>query len=103
MAYDIQRTWVCPFYKWDERLCVHCEGGGRAAFPDRETAKDYADRYCGSLDGWEKCTLAAARVRYYERTDKEPPGKGRPRGSGGRGRGGRQNKTGPEEQDDKQV
>lgn len=63
------RTWACPFFKWDERRKVHCEGGCCASFPDRKTAQEYATRYCASVDGWRACTMAAALLRYYERTD----------------------------------
>ncbi len=80
MAGSAQREWACPFYKLDKGLCVYCEGGMRAVFPDQVAALEYTDRYCCSVDGWGKCTLAAVRVRYYERTGNEPPGRGRPRG-----------------------
>lgn len=42
MGYS-HRTWACPFYRWDERCKVHCEGGC-VAFPDREAAAEYARR-----------------------------------------------------------
>ncbi len=81
MARIAQRTWVCPFYKFSEGLCVHCEGGGRAVFPDLAAEEEYVGQYCGSY-GWERCSLAANRVRYYERTGNEPPKRGRPRKTG---------------------
>ena len=34
MGYS-NKTFACPFFKWDERLCVHCEGG-RVTFPDKD-------------------------------------------------------------------
>ncbi len=63
------KTWACPFFKWDERLCVHCESA-RAKFKDRETMMEYIDKYCASVQGWEKCSLAATLLRYYERNEK---------------------------------
>lgn len=35
MAGYSHKTWACPFFRWDERLCVRCEGGCMS-FPDRE-------------------------------------------------------------------
>ncbi len=62
------RTWTCPFFKWDERLCVHCEGG-RMVFPDWKAATEYADRYCAAQSGWKACSVAASLLRYYERKE----------------------------------
>ena len=36
MGYS-NKTFACPFFTWDERLAVHCEGG-RVTFPDKEAA-----------------------------------------------------------------
>ena len=68
MGYS-NKTFVCPFFGWDERLCVHCEGG-RLNFRDREAAVDYIDRHCACLGGWQECSLAAALLRQYEKEDK---------------------------------
>lgn len=46
---------------------IHCEGG-KVLFKDRESAKEYIDRYCAG--DWRKCTVAMALLRYYERTGK---------------------------------
>lgn len=62
------KTFACPFFKWDERLCVHCEGG-RVTFPGKEAALEYIDRYCAAAQGWQACTVASTLLRYYERTD----------------------------------
>ena len=43
MGYS-SKTFVCPFFKWDERLRVHCEGGC-LSFHDRPEAEDYIDRH----------------------------------------------------------
>ena len=63
------KTFTCPFFSWDERQAVHCESG-RVIFPDREAAGAYIDRYCASPDGWRACSMAAALLDYYERTEK---------------------------------
>lgn len=68
MAGYSHKTWACPFFHWDERLCVRCEGGCMS-FPDRETLAEYADRYCANLQDWESCTVAANLLKYYERTE----------------------------------
>ena len=66
MAGYTNRSWVCPFFKWDERLRVHCEGG-RQVFPDGQAARDYAGRYCACMEGWKNCSVADNLLRYYER------------------------------------
>lgn len=64
MGYS-NRTWVCPFYKWDERLCVHCEGG-KIRFPDRISLNEFVRLYCGTAN-WKTCSVAENLLRYYER------------------------------------
>ncbi len=64
------RNWCCPFFIWDERLAVHCEGG-RLRFPDREAAEAYAARFCGGHVEWRGCTVARSLLRYYERKQEE--------------------------------
>ena len=80
MAGYSHRAWACPFFKWDERLRVHCEGGC-VQFRDREQAVEYQNGYCASLEGWESCTVAASAVRYYERMDQNAK-RGQNQGSG---------------------
>lgn len=63
------KTWACPFFRWDERMCVHCEGG-KVDFPDMDTRGEYIDRYCASVPGWEKCTIASSLENFYERKEK---------------------------------
>ena len=60
------KTFLCPFFTWDERTRVHCEGG-RMSFKDRKAAMEYIDRYCAGE--WRGCTMAAALLRYYEREE----------------------------------
>lgn len=63
------RTWACPFFTWDERLCIHCEGG-RVCFRDKPEAAEYTARYCASPKGWKDCTLACSLLKYYDRTER---------------------------------
>lgn len=65
MAYS-NLYWSCPFYKWDERLCVHCEGGSKIVFPDQQSASRYFYAYCTHSADWQRCTIAQARTKYYE-------------------------------------
>lgn len=64
------KSWACPFFSWDEKRKVHCEGGG-AGFSDKGTYADYTDRYCASVQGWKQCSLAVALLEYYDRTGDE--------------------------------
>lgn len=59
------RRFQCPFYKWDERQKVHCEGGV-VGLPVPELRR-YMDRYCSSLEGWKDCPIARALGEYYDR------------------------------------
>lgn len=64
------KTWACPFFGWDEKRKVHCEGGG-AGFKDRDTFLSYTSRYCASVPGWKNCSLAVALLEYYEKGDQD--------------------------------
>ena len=61
------RRFQCPFFKWDERKKVHCEGGV-VALPVPELRR-YMDRYCASLEDWEKCSFAGTLLEFYERDE----------------------------------
>ena len=39
--------------------------------PDKEAYSDYADRYCGDVQGWKSCTFATALLKYYDRCEAE--------------------------------
>jgi len=65
------KAFACPYYKWDERQRVTCEGGVSVPFPDYRTACEYMDRYCANVAGWHGCSIAAALEGFYERKDDE--------------------------------
>lgn len=69
MSY-LDRRWACPFYRYDERQCVHCERGSKLKFPDMTAEIAYVDRHCASVTGWRDCTLAQCLTNHYERMDK---------------------------------
>lgn len=60
------RAYICPYWKWEEKLAVHCEGG-HLRFPDVRLKNSYVCRYCAHLPGWEGCTIAEAWGEYYDR------------------------------------
>lgn len=64
------KVFMCPYFAWDERLAIHCEGGC-ASFADRVSAEIYADKFCANITGWNRCTLASARTEYYDRRDRD--------------------------------
>lgn len=73
MAGYSNRTWICPFFKWDEKQRVHCEGG-TITMPDKQAYKAYIDQYCSSC-GWGGCSMSATLMDYYERQDAEEKGR----------------------------
>lgn len=61
------RKFQCPFFRWDERQKVHCEGGA-VCLPVPELRR-YMDRYCSSLQGWRDCPIAKSLEEYYDRKE----------------------------------
>jgi|GEM_PF-622458 len=64
MGYS-KRTWVCPYFKWDERTKIHCECGVLCFINNKELG-EYAEEYCSDYQ-WGSCTLARNRNRHYEK------------------------------------
>lgn len=63
--------WCCPFYTFDEKQTVHCEGGSRIVFPSVEQALDYYRQRCVDLNGWRECPIAAILLQHYEEEENE--------------------------------
>ena len=63
------RVYTCPYWRWDraKELQLSCEGAC-LRFYRAEAREAYIDRYCAG--DWRRCTVAAALLRYYERTEK---------------------------------
>lgn len=59
------KTWVCPFWKWEERLTVYCEGA-KTEFRTPGARTAYIDRFCANIPGWEQCPLAAELSKCFE-------------------------------------
>lgn len=62
-AFKRNKTWACPFFKWDGRQEISCEGG-RILFPNSDTGNTYMNCYCAG--DWKKCSVAEALLQYYE-------------------------------------
>ena len=58
----------CPFFKRNEALKLHCEGGV-ISFPDKDAGKDYLTGYCANNINWRKCTICHNLEDYYERKE----------------------------------
>lgn len=65
-AANRHKAWCCPFFKWDGKMDVHCEGGSRITFPSKAATDRYLSDYCAANPAWEKCSIAAALLRYYD-------------------------------------
>ncbi len=65
-------SWACPFFKWDEKQAVHCEGG-KLIHPDQRAGKAYAAAFCANTAGWRDCTVARGLLEYYKRKEEETP------------------------------
>ena len=59
----------CPYFVWEDKLCLHCEIGVQE-FPDRQARDEYVAAYCGDPLHYRNCTLARVLGEFYERTGK---------------------------------
>lgn len=57
-----------PILAGSREKTIRCEGECVLAFPERRETSDYITRYCASFD-YVRCSIAAAKLRYYERTE----------------------------------
>lgn len=66
MAGYSHKSWCCPYFKWDNKEAIKCEGG-TLKFPDFKTCSQFADQYCASLmgNGWKLCTIARTISLWY--------------------------------------
>jgi len=65
-----RRTWCCPFYRYDEKNKVHCEGGSVFCVRDKSIFAAHADKYCGNAKGWRLCQIAVALEEFYEKRER---------------------------------
>jgi len=64
MSHYSNRTWICPFFKRDEKNAIFCEGG-KVYFPEAKRCQEFASEYCGSHE-YKKCTIAKMLFKHYE-------------------------------------
>ena len=55
----------CPFYSWNSREKVHCEGGDVSVGGAHEALREYQREYCCDVNGWRRCTVARMLLRHY--------------------------------------
>ena len=63
------KCWICPYFIWDEKQTIGCEGKTVIRFPDVNAVKDYINKYCANSD-WKNCSIASMMNEYYERVEK---------------------------------
>lgn len=61
----------CPFVKTNVvdhagGFRISCEHG-KLNFYEKESARNYINKYCGSEYGWKECSLACSLMQYYEK------------------------------------
>ena len=62
-----RRVWRCPYYKFDRKLEVHCEGGSVFRVADRAIFYEHANRYCSNAKHWERCQIAECLTKLYNK------------------------------------
>ncbi len=65
LAMNRHKTWTCPFFLWDGKKEISCEGG-RICFHTSHSANDYMNAYCAGGNNWQQCTVAKALLKYYD-------------------------------------
>jgi hypothetical protein len=63
------RAYQCPFFRWEDQLKIHCEGGV-LRWPCYEAMQNYIDAFCACSPGWKNCTVAQNVNDFYERKEK---------------------------------
>ena len=70
MKYFMSSKAVCPFYKQEQPIKIHCEGFGWGStillrFKDEERKKFYTSKHCYSLENYKKCPIYKAVESCY--------------------------------------
>ena len=55
---------ICPYFCWDAKEAIGCEGKTTHRFPKGKLCKEYQAKYCAA--DWKSCTYAQALNQYYE-------------------------------------
>lgn len=64
------RAYQCPFFKWEGKREIHCEGGD-LRFLDGLAMREYIDEYCALNPEWQGCSLAGNIAEAYKRKELE--------------------------------
>ena len=66
-------NFACPYFDYDTIDTIGCENGVSVKIPDKREFRAFAKANCCSVEGWEKCPIAAAitAIRYTKETEKE--------------------------------
>ena len=67
----VSKEVICPFYRVEEGLKLHCEGfcpdcSLQISFTRRDVMRMHKDRYCNSFKGYPECPLYPAINDQYE-------------------------------------
>ena len=58
----------CPFYLKENNGKLYCEGA-TLKFPDRTTRNETVDKYCSSMENYNRCMICKMLMAYYERSE----------------------------------
>ena len=61
------RTWMCPYWVREEKLCIVCQMA-QLRFTNHGAFSEFASRNCASITGWRDCTLARFCTDQYEKS-----------------------------------
>ena len=62
-------NFICPYFKWDEKQRVGCEGKHILKFDSPNEARAFLKRYCAGWK-WGDCPHAAEMNKRYEEKHK---------------------------------
>jgi len=68
MSQYSHKTWICPYYKWDEKQALHCQHGTKLCFPDTISANSFMGAYCASFN-YKNCPIYVVFEAYEERLE----------------------------------
>ena len=60
---------ICPYYKWSERLRIGCEGKHILKFDTVSEIQKYTKAYCAGWK-WQRCPHADKLNQQYEEENK---------------------------------
>ena len=64
---------ICPYFAWENKTAIGCEGKTVHRFPKGRMCRSYQEKYCAG--NWQECTYAKVMNEYYEQEQGEKDGK----------------------------